>query len=485
MRHSLRLKAFLLIIIIALLLGAVSIFVSGRAVTQLIRNNYEDNALALAKTAAVVIDGEALASLKDKTADIYSSLDPSERVNSDEWGSDEFNAYLDHFKDLNKTREYQTLLRQLREIQDVNDVDCVYTLYLEAENEETLYLVDAATEDPCPIGVIDSLLEQNLPILTDPTIGFPPYITNTEEYGHLITAGAPVYDEDGKTIAYAMVDVSMNEVIGWRNRMIAIIVALMLFLMIIVCVIANTVVNRTVVRPINQLSSAAEDYRKEDDLISHNRFSSLDIHTGDEIQGLSESMKQMEKDLNEKVSSLLSTTDALNESRRQASELNAMAMKDAMTGVNNKRSYDIASQHLGDILESGNDRFGLVVVDLNDLKVINDTHGHEKGDIAIKQLCSIICRVFNHSPVYRIGGDEFAVILQGKDYDNIDPLMTEFNSALLTVAENGDLQPWERVNAAIGFALFDHERDESVSDTFRRADRAMYQRKHDMKVGRD
>ena len=55
-------------------------------------------------------------------------------------------------------------------------------------------------------------------------------------------------------------------------------------------------------------------------------------------------------------------------------------------------------------------------IDLNNLKTINDTYGHDKGNIAIMKLANMICEVFSKSPVFRIGGDEFAVILFKKDY---------------------------------------------------------------------
>jgi diguanylate cyclase (GGDEF)-like protein len=61
---------------------------------------------------------------------------------------------------------------------------------------------------------------------------------------------------------------------------------------------------------------------------------------------------------------------------------------------------------------------------LNNLKTLNETYGHDKGDLAIKKLSNLICRVFSHSPVFRIGGDEFAVILRGWDYEHYDTIIS-------------------------------------------------------------
>ena len=64
-------------------------------------------------------------------------------------------------------------------------------------------------------------------------------------------------------------------------------------------------------------------------------------------------------------------------------------------------------------------------MDANNLKMINDNYGHGAGDEYIKGCCKILCDVFCHSPVFRIGGDEFAVILKGRDYHNRNDLMKE------------------------------------------------------------
>ena len=63
-----------------------------------------------------------------------------------------------------------------------------------------------------------------------------------------------------------------------------------------------------------------------------------------------------------------------------------------------------------------------MVCDINGLKAVNDLHGHKEGDACIKGACEKVCRIFSHSPVFRVGGDEFAVISQGMDYDAIEDL---------------------------------------------------------------
>ena len=61
------------------------------------------------------------------------------------------------------------------------------------------------------------------------------------------------------------------------------------------------------------------------------------------------------------------------------------------------------------------DPFAVAVCDVNGLKAINDTLGHQAGDKLIREASMLICNTFKHSPVYRVGGDEFVVILIGQD----------------------------------------------------------------------
>ena len=84
---------------------------------------------------------------------------------------------------------------------------------------------------------------------------------------------------------------------------------------------------------------------------------------------------------------------------------------DALTGIRNKYAYLEAEEKLNQSITKNNEtRFAVVVLDINDLKKVNDTKGHTAGDEMIRAACRIICDTFKKSPVFRVGGDEFAVI---------------------------------------------------------------------------
>ena len=115
------------------------------------------------------------------------------------------------------------------------------------------------------------------------------------------------------------------------------------------------------------------------------------------------------------------------------------------------------------------------MIDLNNLKYINDTFGHEAGDIYIKGSCEIVTRTFTHSPLYRVGGDEFVVVLMGEDYRNRDELVSRVREDFIKSYQNKRVPPPERYSASVGIAVY--AEGDTVDTVFKRADQAMYAEK--------
>lgn len=161
---------------------------------------------------------------------------------------------------------------------------------------------------------------------------------------------------------------------------------------------------------------------------------------------------------------------------REIGNTRKLAYVDGLTGVNNKLAYLEKLQELEIQVEEGSlKEFAITVFDLNDLKKVNDTLGHDAGDQYIKDACKFICQCYKHSPVFRIGGDEFVTILKGTDYECRDEIMHYFDA---TIDKN---QREGRLAIASGIGTFDPDKDESYNDVFRRADRNMYDRKKELK----
>ena len=148
---------------------------------------------------------------------------------------------------------------------------------------------------------------------------------------------------------------------------------------------------------------------------------------------------------------------------------NQMARRDDLTHTKNKTAYHEMEKELQQGIDEGADPFGIVICDINGLKRINDTEGHKAGDEYIKSACKLICQIFHHSPVFRIGGDEFVVILRGQDYANRASLVSGLKRQ---VEENTRIG--EGPVVASGLAEYQPYRDSTVEDVFNRADNQMY-----------
>ena len=165
------------------------------------------------------------------------------------------------------------------------------------------------------------------------------------------------------------------------------------------------------------------------------------------------------------------------EEERMVNDLNRKVFVDALTSVRNKGAFVNYVQALQNRLDAGEKfDFAMGVFDCDNLKQINDQNGHDKGDIYIKAASQLICRVFAHSPVFRIGGDEFAVVLQNEDFNNREDLIRQFEQEKLEQCAAAS-NKWDEPRVAMGIAVHDPEIDSSVDDTLHRADKAMYENK--------
>ena len=158
--------------------------------------------------------------------------------------------------------------------------------------------------------------------------------------------------------------------------------------------------------------------------------------------------------------------------------LNRKVYIDALTAVRNKAGYGAYMQKIQDLLNSSAQKpeFAIGVFDCDNLKHINDCYGHDKGDIYIKKASQLICRTFQHSPVFRIGGDEFAVILENDDFRDREKLFAQFRKERAEIRAAAEHE-WEQANISMGAAVYDPETDPAVIDVARRADKAMYENK--------
>ena len=210
-----------------------------------------------------------------------------------------------------------------------------------------------------------------------------------------------------------------------------------------------------ITKPLLDLTEAAKEVDKG------NFDFKLDYNKNDEIGILANTFRQLVSHVKEHISNL-----------------DRKAHVDALTSVRNKGAFTAYLKKLQDDMDSFREpaECALGVFDCDDLKKINDHYGHDKGDIYLKTASRLICRVFQHSPVFRIGGDEFAVVLLKDDFRNREELISQFRNSEEEICKNAENE-WEQVRVTLGLAVYDPGTDGSVADVARRADRLMYENK--------
>ena len=224
---------------------------------------------------------------------------------------------------------------------------------------------------------------------------------------------------------------------------------------LLLSVILTRIFTGKITKPLKQLTAAAIQADQG------NYDFTLDYNGRDEVGTLTKTFKRMADHMKENIT-----------------DLNRRANVDALTSVRNKGVF---ANYIEEMQEKMNEApesaaYAIGVFDCDDLKTVNDKCGHDKGDIYLRSASQLICKVFHHSPVFRIGGDEFAVVLRDEDLANKRKLITRFETTMEEInAAAGE--PWEEVHIAMGIAVYDPQLDHSVMDTVRRADKVMYTNK--------
>ncbi len=253
------------------------------------------------------------------------------------------------------------------------------------------------------------------------------------------------------------VTVPVSEMEGdWQKLVLNIVIVSLEVLLVATLVIL--LYSRRISRPLRELILAAEK-------VDNGDFNySLKYDKNDELGKLTKTFINLSSHMKENIN-----------------RLNKQAFVDSMTQVKNKAAFSDYSAKLQARVDNGNCiRYAVGIFDCNDLKKINDEYGHDKGDIYLKTASRTMKIVFQNHQIYRIGGDEFAIILENEDCDNIDSLVKMFENFVIRINDEA-LNVWEKVNIAYGITEYDPENDRDIDEVIRRADKYMYDDKRKRK----
>jgi len=246
----------------------------------------------------------------------------------------------------------------------------------------------------------------------------------------------------------------------WKALVFNILIAAAVVL--VVTSLFSMLYTRRITGPLEQLIEAAEKVDQGDyDYV-------LDYDRDDEVGRLTKTFKQLTAHVRDHISNL-----------------SEQVFIDAMTRMKNKGAFTKSIDNLQNRIKEDPYKlsFAIGMFDCDELKFVNDHYGHDRGDVYLKTASRLIGSIFKRSPVFRIGGDEFAVILKDEDYKSREELLLQLEDVMNRINAT-NLNQWEQVHLAYGIADYDPNIDRKAEDVVRRADRAMYENKRERKIGR-
>ena len=314
------------------------------------------------------------------------------------------------------------------------------------------------------------------------------YYKDFSTWGYDYTAASPLINSKGEHFALLCVDIEVKDVELSIATYTVAVVGLIVILGVIFQILFIVWMNYNVTEPIDHLEKSVGAFAKssheqmDPNLLTYN---DPDIHSGNEVEALSDAVTQMASDLKTYAANILEAESQVEDMKNQVSYMDTVAYQDALTHVKNKAWYDNVEKRVNEDIAKGNAEFGIIMADLNNLKKINDTYGHEHGNDYIFGACHKICVVFEHSPIFRVGGDEFVVLLEKADYENRDNLMQQITEEFAETSSDEQRSPWRRYSVAMGLAVYDRMQDRDMNDVFKRADALMYKNKVESKMARE
>jgi diguanylate cyclase (GGDEF)-like protein/PAS domain S-box-containing protein len=166
----------------------------------------------------------------------------------------------------------------------------------------------------------------------------------------------------------------------------------------------------------------------------------------------------------------------ITERKRAEETLRSLSLTDDLTGLYNRRGFMTLAEQQWKLAKRLNSRMLLLFADIDDLKTINDTRGHQEGDQALMETANLLKEAFRESDIIaRVGGDEFVVLTMGAPEENVEVITTRLQTKLAARNAQGDL-PFQ-LEISTGAACYDPENPYSIEEMLAQTDGLMYAQK--------
>ena len=376
------------------------------------------------------------------------------------------------------TPKLEDIRDQLSVFQDNVDIEYIYAVRQVGE-DEFIFTVDADPEDPADFGeevLVTYALRQAAKGIA--TVDTEPA---EDEWGNFYSAYSPVRGPGGKVTGIVGVDFDS----AWyeaqiRNHLrssMLIAVALVIVGGVIVAVFTRGVVAR-VNKLKTQLSALSADVDElMEELITETGYMGMPLpkeetvpekrpllspteSASDDIEAISNKMQLMHGQMKEYIA-----------------YAQAKAYKDGLTGVGNSLAYVEMQERLNREISEGTADFHVVVLDINDLKKVNDRYGHSEGDLIIRGSAAAVVKAFGQEATFRIGGDELLAVAENVTEAELLEKIAVMMQSVDAYNEERKGLGYSSLSLSEGWSAFQSGQDGSFHDVFVRADERMYQKK--------
>lgn len=380
---------------------------------------------------------------------------------------DDYNEIVDHFYNLRDNYPNVLYIYVYRYTKD----GAIVVLDLDSEN---------GVFDADPPGTLCEIDKMTVPYLDDLCAGkqIPAVVGNSDD-GYLLSYVKPIFDSNGNYMCHACVDFSMAKLIKKGIVLVGSILAIIYLIMLIVMLYDVHHIKKCITEPINKIAKCTHKFSyttARERMRNIQLMESLNIQTGDEIEELYTDFLSVLKESVYYITNYGKAKLDIQDKEKKIGQIREVAYKDSLTGVGNKACYAKDVEPINALIESGEATFAVVMFDINNLKYVNDTFGHKAGDAYIKKCCAMICEEYVDSPVYRMGGDEFVIILTGDEYFKRTEHYLRITKAFTKTYENENKEPFERYSASVGMSDY-RQGDADFDVVLKRADEAMYEYK--------
>lgn len=365
------------------------------------------------------------------------------------------------------TPGYEEVYNSLAYFRDNIELDYIFCI-IDRGDKNFVFGIDPSLDSPgefgSPVVYTDALYRASKGMAS---VDEEPY---TDAWGTFYSAYSPVFDSFGKVAGIVAVDFSKE----WYDRPIITLVTTSVIITVVslalaaIMVIMLTSRNRSRISIVNgQLNELADNFDK---LMREVRNMSGGSSAEETSRKEEETSDSAGDDIDAIRMKILALQDEL---YKQIENVQEQAFIDGMTGVRNKAAYLRTEKNINEAIARGDAAFSVVVFDLNGLKAINDSMGHQYGDMAIIDSTKALVSVYDRSEIYRIGGDEFIVILNTGSEPEVQNSISRLEYRL--AADNTAEKPYKKPLAlSMGYAVYDPGIDKEYREVFQRADKNMY-----------